>query len=131
MIIKPYSAEQARMLSPLQLAFIGDSVHAMLVRQHLLAKNMNVKQMHLKCVQAVRAVSQAKSMDAILPLLSDEELSIVKRGRNAHAHHGSPKGASVSEYASATGLEALLGFLYLIDDMERIDFLLPYLMPED
>lgn len=131
MIITPYTREQARMLSPLQLAYIGDSVHAMLVRQHLLEKNLNVKQMHLKSVQAVRAVSQAKTMEAILPLLSEEELSIVKRGRNAHAHHGGPKGATVSEYASATGLEALLGYLYLIDDMERITSLLPYLMPED
>lgn len=131
MIITPYTVEQARMMSPLQLAYIGDAVHAMLVRQHLLCKNMNVKKMHLKSVQAVCAVQQNKALEQIMPLLDEEELSIVKRGRNAHAHHGGPKSATVSEYAGATALEALLGYLYLIQDLKKLQQLLPYLVPED
>ncbi len=119
------------MLSPLQLAYMGDSVHSLLVRQHLLQRNLNVKQMHLKCVQAVCAVQQSLALEKLLPLLSEEELAIVKRGRNAHAHHGGPKSATVSQYAGATGLEALLGYLYITRNIQRLQDFLPYLMPED
>ncbi len=119
------------MLSPLQLAYIGDAVHAMLVRRHLLEKNLNVKQMHLKCVKSVCAVQQSKALEQILPLLNEDETAIVRRGRNAHAHHGGPKGATLSEYAGATGLESLLGFLYLTGNTARLAQLLPYLVPEE
>lgn len=130
-MFETYTQEQARMLSPLQLAYIGDCVHAMLVRRHLLNKNLNVKKMHKMSVQAVCAVQQSKTLDALLPLLSEEETAIVRRGRNAHAHHGAPKGATVSEYAAATGLEALLGYLYLTGQNERLTCLLPHLIPEE
>lgn len=131
MTTETLSFEQARMLSPLQLAYIGDAVHALIVRRHLLEKNMPVKKMHQLSVRAVCAVSQNKAMEAILPLLSQEELSIAKRGRNAHPHHGGPKGATTSEYANATGLEALIGFLYITGNSERLFQLTPYLLPED
>ncbi len=131
MTTETLSFEQARMLSPLQLAYIGDAVHALIVRRHLLEKNMSVKKMHQLSVRAVCAVSQNKAMEAILPLLSQEELSIAKRGRNAHPHHGGPKGATTSEYANATGLEALIGFLYITGNSERLFQLTPYLLPED
>ncbi|MBR6752930.1 MAG: ribonuclease III [Clostridia bacterium] len=123
--------EQARMLSPLQLAYIGDAVHALIVRRHLLSRNMPVKKMHQLSVRAVCAVSQNKAAEAVLPLLSDEELSIFRRGRNAHPHHGGPKGATTSEYANATGLEALIGFLYITGNSSRLTELTPYLLPED
>lgn len=122
--------EQARMLSPLQLAYIGDAVHALIVRRYLLDKNMQVKKMHLLSVRAVCAVSQNKAMEAILPLLNEEEIGIFKRGRNAHPHHGGPKGATTSEYANATGLEALIGFLYVTGNTERLSQITPYLLPE-
>lgn len=131
MMIPPLTKEQARMLSPLQLAYLGDSVHSLLVRNYLIGKNLNVKKMHLKSVQAVCAVNQSKVLDALMPLLSEDEMAIVKRGRNSHAHHAGPKGASVSEYAGATGLEALLGYLYLTGDMERLSQITPLLLPED
>lgn len=119
------------MLSPLQLAYIGDSVHSLIVRNHLIRQNLNVKKMHLKSVQAVCAVQQSKALEKLLPFLSDEEISIVKRGRNAHAHHAGPRSASVSEYAGATGLEALIGYLYLTGQDHRLSQLTPYLLPED
>ncbi len=123
--------EEARMLSPLQLAYVGDSVHALLVRTHLLQKNLLVKDMHRAANEAVSAVSQARELARLLPLLSEEEAAIVRRGRNAHPHHGAPKSASVGEYAEATGLEALLGYLYLTGQSEKIRELLPYLQGEE
>ena len=123
--------EEARMLSPLQLAYVGDSVHALLVRTHLLQKNLLVKDMHRAANEAVSAVSQARELARLLPRLSEEEAAIVRRGRNAHPHHGAPKSASVGEYAEATGLEALLGYLYLTGQSEKIRELLPYLQGEE
>ena len=108
------------MLSPLQLAFVGDSVHALLVRTRLIGDNLRVKDMHLGATRAVNAAAQAKTLARILPLLSDEEAQIVRRGRNAHAHHAAPRHADPADYAQATGLEALAGYLYLSGQMERL-----------
>jgi len=123
--------EEARMLSPLQLAYVGDSVHALLVRTRLLQKNLLVRDMHRAANEAVSAVSQARELQRIMPLLTEEEAAIVRRGRNAHPHHGAPKSASVGEYAEATGLEALLGYLYLTGQNGRIKELEPYLQGEE
>ena len=123
--------EEARMLSPLQLAYVGDSVHALLVRTRLLQKNLLVKDMHRASNEAVSAVSQAKELARILPLLTEEEAGIVRRGRNAHPRHSAPKSASPADYAGATGLEALLGYLFLTGQTERLRQLLPYLTAED
>ena len=122
--------DEARMLSPLQLAYVGDSVHALLVRTQLLQKNLLVKDMHRASNEAVSAVSQARELQRILALLTEEEAAIVRRGRNAHPHHSAPKSASVGEYAEATGLEALLGYLYLTGKSGRIRELEPYLQGE-
>ena len=126
-----FSAEQARMLSPLQLAYVGDSVHALIVRTGLLQKNLLVKDMHRASNEAVSAVSQAKELARVLPLLTNEEADIVRRGRNAHPRHSAPKSASTADYAGATGLEALLGYLFLTGQLERLIELLPYLQGED
>ena len=123
--------EKARMLSPLQLAYIGDSVHALLVRTNLLQKNLLVRDMHRASNEAVSAVSQARELASLLPLLSPEEADIVRRGRNAHPHHSAPKSASTADYAGATGLEALLGYLYVTEQSERIKELLPYIQGEN
>ena len=122
------SPEQARMLSPLQLAYVGDSVHALIVRTGLLQKNLLVKDMHRASNEAVSAVSQAKELTRLLPLLTDEEADIVHRGRNAHPRHSAPKSASTADYAGATGLEALLGYLYLTGQNGRIQELTPFLV---
>ncbi|MBR4539306.1 MAG: ribonuclease III [Clostridia bacterium] len=123
--------EEARMLSPLQLAYVGDSVHALLARTRLLQKNLLVRDMHRAANEAVSAVSQARELQRILPLLSEKEAAVVRRGRNAHPHHSAPKSASVGEYAEATGLEALLGYLYLTGQSGRIRELEPYLQGEE
>ena len=131
MLFSPLSREQALMLSPLQLAFVGDSVHALLVRSSLIQRNLLVKDMHRAANEAVSAVSQARELQRLLPLLTEEEHAIVRRGRSAHPHHSAPRSASPGEYAGATGLEALLGFLYLTGQDERLKTLLPYLQTED
>ena len=115
-----FSPEEARMLSPLQLAYVGDAVHALMVRVKLIGDNLKVKDMHISATRAVNAVSQAKALQRCMEMLTEEEQTIVKRGRNAHAHHGAPKSASTQEYANATGLEALLGYLYLTGNFARL-----------
>ena len=108
------------MLSPLQLAFVGDSVHALLVRTALAGGSLRVRDMHAQATRAVNAVAQSRALAALLPHLTAEEAAIVRRGRNAHPHHSAPKSASTGEYAGATGLEALLGYLFLIGDFGRL-----------
>ena len=115
-----YTPEEARMLSPLQLAYVGDSVQTLWVRTRLVKQNLPVHAMHTAATQAVNAVAQSRALTALLPRLTEEELLIVKRGRNAHTRHNAPKSATVGEYASATGLEALLGYLYLTGAEQRL-----------
>lgn len=130
-LIPRMSREKARLLSPLQLAYVGDSVHALLVRTELIRQNLPVHAMHQGANRAVSAVSQAREMAALLPLLTEEEAAIARRGRNAHPHHSAPKSASTQQYTDATGLEALLGYLFLTGQLERLQELSPYLQPED
>ena len=119
------------MLSPLQLAYVGDAVHALMVRVKLIGDNLRVKDMHIAATRAVNAVSQSRALQQCMEILTEEEAAIVKRGRNAHAHHSAPKSASTQEYAGATGLEALLGYLYLIGNFERLEELSHYFYGED
>ena len=125
------SPEEARMLSPLQLAYVGDSVHALMVRVKLIGDNLKVKDMHVAATRAVNAVSQCKALQSCMDSLTEDEMAIVKRGRNAHARHSAPKSASTQEYAGATGLEALLGYLYLTGNFARLEELAHYLCGED
>ena len=127
----PYTPEQARQLAPLQLAFVGDAVQSLMVRTHLTDQNLKVRDMHTRATREVNAVSQARAMERMLPLLTPEEGDIVRRGRNAHPHHGAPKSASAEQYAWATGLEALLGYLYLTGQTERLSALAPYFQGEE
>ncbi|MBO4893650.1 MAG: ribonuclease III [Clostridia bacterium] len=108
-------------LTPLDLAFIGDSVFDLLVRESLLSGGAKpVKQLHSLAVEKVRAEAQAQAAHRILPLLTEEESEIFKRGRNAKVG-GIPKSATPGQYHTATGLEALFGKLYLDGKGERIN----------
>lgn len=107
-------------LSPLTLAFVGDTVFDLFVRERLVClANRPVSRLHSLAVSQVKASAQAKGAKAILEKLTDEELSVLKRGRNAHTNHKA-KNASEGDYHYATGLEALFGFLYLKDETERL-----------
>ena len=115
------SEQDANKISMLGLAHIGDGVYELLVRTMLCTQgHAAVGELHRLTVSYVKAPAQAKAMEKLLPRLSEEELALYKRGRNAHVH-GVPQGASVGEYHVATGLEALFGWLYLQGRRERIE----------
>lgn len=114
------TAADPRNLSPVSLAFIGDSVFDLLVRERLLANGgMPAGKLHALAVKKVRASAQAQAFAALESALNDEELSILKRGRNANTGHV-PKSCTPEEYRKATAVEALMGFLYLKGDIVRI-----------
>ncbi len=113
--------EKPQSYSPLSLAFLGDAEYSLLVRKMLLSSaNRSVGDLHRLAVRYVCAAAQAKGAAAILPILTEREAAIYKRGRNAHTSH-TPKGASAAEYGAATGVEALLGYLSLSGEAERIN----------
>lgn len=113
-----------KILSPLALAFVGDGVYDLFVREKLVCEaNRPVKKLNEKKVAIVRCSSQAKLVEKLMPILTEEELDVLKRGRNAHTQH-IPKNATSADYHSATALEALLGYLYLAGRIDRIRELL-------
>lgn len=109
-----------RVLSPLTLAFVGDAVFELMVRESVVCTaNQPAGKLHSLSVKMVKASAQASAAKRILPLLTESELSVYKRGRNAHPSH-TPKNADVADYRAATGLEALFGFLYLKGEKQRL-----------
>ncbi len=114
--------QEATMLNPLQLAYIGDVIWEAIVRCKLVCERKSVHHMHTECVQLVNANAQSHWLEIIKSSLSEQELLIVQRGRNAHARHPSPKNQNPSDYSESTGFEALIGFLYLTGNTERISF---------
>lgn len=108
-------------LSPLVLAHIGDAVYELYTRLDVLGKgNIKVNELHKKVVQRVKAQTQSKLFEEIIEDLSTSELSILKRGRNAKSHHN-PKNTEMIDYRRSTGVEALVGYLYLKKDKERLE----------
>ena len=109
-----------REYSPLVLAYIGDDVYDLIVRTVLVKnRNMQVNKLHRQASKQVKASAQAEVVDKIMPLLTQEEVQIYKRGRNAHSYTKA-KNATTLDYRKATGLEALMGYLYLKKDIKRI-----------
>ena len=107
-------------LNSLALAFVGDTVYDLLVRETLVSDaNRPVNALHRLAVDKVKASAQAKAIKDILPLLSEEDEAVFKRARNTRTHH-LPKNSNPADYHYATGLEALFGYLYLKGEMERI-----------
>lgn len=109
-----------KQLSPLNLAFIGDCIYEILVRETLVKDaNRPVNDLHRESVKYVSAKAQTEAYSKIKDVLTEEETAVFKRGRNAKVGH-SPKSATEGEYHCATGMEALFGYLYLTDDIDRI-----------
>lgn len=119
----PLSAAQARNLSALQLAFIGDAVYNLYMRTNSLKEGKGLRGMHLGTTRRVNAVAQAQALNRVIDLLDEEELDIVRRGRNAHPRHGVPRSATGAQYSASTGFEALIGYHYLTGQAERLDTL--------
>ena len=118
-------------ISALGLAHCGDAVFELLVRTWLCAHGgVKVRDLHRATVAYVSAPAQAARMERMLPLLTEEEQDIYRRGRNAHVR-GIPKNATHEQYSKATGLECLFGSLYLMGRRERIDQLFQLTMEDD
>ena len=110
---KTYTRAELMQMKPLVLAFVGDCVYELYIRNYLISeKYRDVNELHRKSVFIVKAKAQAYILRALGPELNDEERNIVRRGRNAHPHTV-PKNAEVADYRQATAYEALIGYLYL------------------
>ena len=121
---KEFTEKEARLLNPLQLALVGDGVYELFIRNSILSNNLELSahKMHVKAIGYVKAKSQSAIMHEIEDKLTENESYIFKRGRNAKSATV-PKNADVRDYRMATGFEALVGYLYLIGDTERLEFI--------
>ncbi len=123
--------DELRAMSSLALAHMGDGVYEILVRGWLCTHGRaTCGNLHKETVAMVRAEAQAVAVKKILPLLTEDEEAVYRRGRNAQVH-SIPKSASRGEYARATALEALFGWLYLQGRLERINELFGRIMDEE
>ena len=118
-----------RLYSPQALAFLGDAVYEILVRERIVHRaNMPVNKLHLQAVEQVRASYQSKAYAVVEPVLTEGELAALKRGRNISSIKP-PKNGTMQDYRRATGLECLFGYLYLKGEIQRINEL--FLMIEE
>lgn len=102
------------------LSYLGDSVLEVITRQYLISKGITeLGKLNKEALLFVRATAQSEAVEKILPVLSETEMQVFKRGRNAHGV-SIPKSASAGQYRRATGLEALFGYLYIADENERM-----------
>lgn len=114
-------------LSPLALAYVGDAVFELYIRTKLVAYPARVNDLHRSAVRYVQAARQAEIIHAWEPELTEEEKEVVRRGRNAKS--GVPRRSDALEYRYSTGMEALLGYLYLSGQQERLLQLLSKVTP--
>ena len=109
-----------KLMSPLTLAFVGDGVFELFVRERLVCQaNCPVNSLHKKSVAQVCCSAQAKASQKLLPFLTEDETEMFKRGRNAHTNHV-PKNASTADYHAATAFETLFGYVYLTGKIDRL-----------
>lgn len=116
---KKIDSKDVMMMSPLQLAYIGDAVYELFVRTYLMERDISVNDLHKEAIQYVKAKGQSDIVHFLQDELTEEENNIVKRGRNAKSS-SVPKNANLIDYKYATGFESLIGFLYLTGRDERI-----------
>ena len=126
----PMDEVDIRTYSPLTLAYIGDGIFDLVIRTLVVAKgNTSANQLHRTTSQIVKAHSQAMMVQALLDILTPEETDVYRRGRNAKSHTMA-KNATVADYRNATGFEALMGYLYLTKQENRMMELIFYGMEQ-
>ena len=109
-----------RTYSPLTLAYIGDAIYDLIIRTLIVKQgDSRPEKMHKRASALVKASAQAEMIERLLPMLTEEEHAIYKRGRNAKSYTMA-KNATMLDYRKATGFEALMGYLYLKEDMSRL-----------
>ena len=112
--------EEVKLMPPLVWAYVGDAVYELYIRTNLENNTkLNPHKLHVEAIKYVKAQAQAKILEKITEILTKEEKDIVRRGRNAQNHH-LPKNANLDEYSHATAFEALIGYLYLTKQDERL-----------
>ena len=123
--VREFSSNEARMLNPLQLALVGDGVYEIFIRNYVLSSNteLSAHKMHKAAISFVKAQAQSMIMHVIEEDLTEEEAYIFKRGRNTKSATV-PKNADVRDYRMATGFEALVGYLYLVGEKDRLEYIL-------
>ena len=127
----PMTKAQAKQLSPLTLAFYGDCVYEVLVRRKIVNEGSRPSnELHRLAVTMVRASFQSAAYEKLLPILSEEETDILKRGRNATGLNP-PKSSNPRDYHRATAVEVLFGYLDLIGEKERIEELFEVICHEE
>ena len=120
LIERKKEANDVNMLSPLVWAYVGDSVYEVFIRMNLVNKsNAKPHILHKESIKYVKAKAQAEILEKIKPHLTEKELEIVRRGRNVQNHHVA-KNADVADYAQSTAFEALIGYLYMTKQDERL-----------
>jgi len=108
------------MMSPLIWAYVGDSVYELYIRTHLVnTTKLKPHKLHIESIKYVKAKAQAEILEKLTEILTDQEKEIVRRGRNAENHH-LPKNATIQDYMYSTAFEALIGYLYLTKQDERL-----------
>lgn len=123
-ILNNFSKQEVKALNPLVLAYVGDSIYELLVRTYLVDRfrDKSAHKLHVDAIKFVRAHAQSEFINMFENELTEEETEIFKRGRNAKSKTV-PKNAEVQEYRKATGFEALMGYLYLTNQQERIYYI--------
>ena len=125
------TAQEINAVSNLGLAHIGDCVYELLVRSYIVCHGKQTNRgLHFVTVRYVNAPAQARAMETLLPILSEEELAVYKRGRNTKVN-SVPKNADIGQYHAATGLECLFGWLYLNARHQRINELFAAIMEKE
>lgn len=118
------SQEEINQLSPLVWAYVGDAIYELYIRTYLVdTTKLNPHKLHIEAINYVKASAQANFLNKFYEQLTDEEKDIVRRGRNAESHH-LPKNSTVEEYRYSTAFEALIGYLYLTKQDQRLEEIL-------
>jgi len=116
--------EEVNLMSPLVWAYVGDCVYELYIRTYLInTTNLKPHMLHINTIKYVKAEAQAKILKSIENILSDQELDIVRRGRNTQNHH-LPKNANPKDYMYSTAFEGLIGYLYLTKQDDRLEEIL-------
>ena len=123
-IFEKLCSKDPKNISNLTLAYLGDSIYELYMRLYVLGNcSENIKGLHRKVIKAVSATGQANSFRKISDILTEKELQIFKRGRNTHTSSMS-KNANPADYQTATGVEALIGYLYIEGNYERVELIM-------
>lgn len=131
LIERKKNVAEVNTMSPLTWAYVGDAVFELLIRTHLINKTrLKPHMLHIEAIKYVKADAQVEILRRIEKKLSMEEMEIVRRGRNAQNHHV-PKNATVEEYSYATAFEALIGYLYLTKQDQRLKEILDMCINEN